>query len=179
MRGAGASAKVQPGQPWDALGEPAHVLHLARADELEPAHGLRAERAQVREEHVVARCAAEADALERLERPHHPGGGGGAGEDRACELPPGVELAKAGECAWRELERARGAEAEVEMEDFERGVGGEEGGEGVEPRVGCAVERGEGEVPEGGPAAGEEEVVRDRLEEARLGTKSISDTEGL
>ena len=179
MRGARPPSEVEPGEPRDALCEPAHVLHLARANELEPAHSLRAERAQVREEHGVARGGTEADALERLERPHRPSGGGGAGEDRARELPPGVELAQAGERAWRELERARGAEAEVEMEDFKHGVGGEEGGEGVEPRVGRAVERGEGEVPKGGPAAGEEEVVRDGLEEAGLGTKGISDTEGL
>ena len=108
-----------------------HVLHLARADELEPAHGLHAERAQVREEHGVAHRTAKVEALERLVWPHRPSSGGGAGEDHACGPPPSVELAQAGDSARREVERARRAEAEVEMEDFECGVGSEESGEGV------------------------------------------------
>ena len=61
------------------------------------------------------------------------------------------------------------------MEDLERGVRGEEGEEGVEAGVWGAIEAGEGEMKEGGPAAGEEEVVCGGVEEPGLVAGEVAD----
>ena len=95
----------------------------------------------------------------------------GARKERAREVAARLELAEAGQAVRRELERGEGrgrgrarAKGDVEVEDLEAAVGGEEGRGGVEPGVRRAPEVGEAEGAQLRPAPAEEKVVDDGVE---------------
>ena len=184
--------EVEPDELRDALRQPPHVLHLVPPRKLQPSHGVPA-RPQVLQERAVARRGpAQPDALERLERAAARGGGR-AREERTGELAARLELAQAREAVRGELERRQrprraptptpgcdpSAEGDVEVEDLEGCVREEEGGGGVEPGVWGAPEVGEREGAQEGPAAAEEEVVRDGAEESGRVPLGVADIQGL
>lgn len=136
-------AEVEPGQTRHALREPLDVLHIVPPRELQAAHA-RAMQLQILQEQTVPRRPAQPHALQRLQRAGV--GVGGAGQERAREVPSGLQLAQARQTACGEFERRERApaglpsrsERDVEVEHFQVDVREQECGGRVQACVGGA-----------------------------------------